>query len=151
MALRDVMDHAVSFHREVAEAKPVRSRSFRNTGILLLCVPLLAFSAYSWIARPAFIWGAAIEPLPPERVEANLRFAMYLFAQRIEQYRAEEGGYPPSLDAVGDSVPGVYYMPVSDSVFELRATQPGRAIVFRSNESPDTFLGNSVAIIQGAQ
>ena len=101
LALRDVMDHAVRVKREISEAKPLHRR--RGVIALLLCIPLLGFSIYSFVARPEFIWGAPAR-LPQEQAEANARVAMFLLAQRIEALRAARGDYPESLAEIGEAV-----------------------------------------------
>ena len=149
LLLRDVMDHAVKVHKETT--KPFAVKRSRARPILLgsTMTLLLAFAAYSWIARPAFIWGPTAAPLPAAEQEAGLRFAMFLLSQRVEGYRVTQGTLPTSLVSVGESLPGVTYSVVSEGVFELRATSNGKQLVFRSDQPADDFLGNSPNIIQG--
>ena len=116
---------------------------------LVICVPVLLFCVYSVVARPEFLWGPKSGPLPAVQQDANVRFAMFLLAQRIERYRRAQGQLPASLDAVGDSVPGVTYSTVNDRVFELRANEGGKELVYRSDQSTSAFLGNSLNVIQG--
>lgn len=149
LALRDVMNHAVKVEKEFKRATPVKASNGRLVGMMLICIPLLAFSIYSWVARPAFIWGQPVEPLPAVEQEAGMRFSMFLMAMRVEAYRESEGLYPASLASLGESLAGATYAMVSDTAFELRAMVNGREIVFRSDARADVFLGNSTAIIQG--
>lgn len=148
MALRDVMDHAARVQREVTAATPLRrSRTPRILAVIVAGI-LIGFSAYSLIARPAFIWG---EPtfVDPARNDASMRLGIYLLAQRLEAFRAEAGEYPASLGDIGEAVEGVLYALLSDSVFELRsAADP--TLVLRSDASAESFLGNSIRLIQGA-
>lgn len=151
LALRDVMDHAVRVQREISGAKRIGPSRAPMIWALLVCVPLLAFSAYSYLARPAFIWGAPAA-LPPERMDANVRVALFMLAQRIEAFRAEAGHFPVALGDIGEAVEGVRYSVLSDAVFELRAEATGgAAVVFRSDQPVDAFLGNSIVVIQGHQ
>jgi hypothetical protein len=147
MALAAVMDHAVKVKKESSGPMRPHGESRRKWAIIAM-IPMIAMMLYSWIARPAFIWGPGVQPLPPARQEANVRFSMFLLAQRIEVFRRKEGGYPSSLSAIGDSLPGVSYARV-DSVYELRAMEGGKPIVYRPDRSADAFLGNSPQIIQG--
>jgi hypothetical protein len=147
LALRDVMDHAVKVHNETARPMTPRKSRAREIAIAVVFLPLLAFSAYSWIARPEFVWGPKAGPLPTVQQEAGLRFAMLLLATRIEAYRKAQGQYPSTLAALGETIPGVFYVLLTDRQFELRATEGGMPIVFRSNESPDAFLGNTPQVI----
>lgn len=145
-ALRDVMDHAVKMQREVTAATPMRRSRVPRIVTLLSCIVLIAFSAYSLIARPVFIWG---EPprMDPAHTDASTRLGMYLLAQRVEEFRAEAGEYPASLGDIGEAVEGVRYTLVSDSVFELRSTVD-TTLVLRSDAAVEPFLGNSIERIQ---
>ena len=147
MTLRDVMDHAVRMEREIATRGPARRSRTSRTAALIVSIALLGCSAYSLIARPAFIWG---EPFVESRsrADASTRLGMYLLAQRLESFRTEAGQYPASLGDIGEAVEGVLYALVSDSVFELRSTADS-AILLRSDAPIDAFLGNSLSVIQG--
>lgn len=148
-ALAEVMEHAVKVHKETSSApRPIKSGGGRSVALALACIPMLAFALYAWIARPEFLWGPGVKPLPAAQEEAGLRFSMFLLAQRIEAYRERSGRYPSSLAEVEDSVPDVRYVPM-DSIFELRTGLEGRPIVLRSDRSMDDFLGTSTLIIQG--
>lgn len=141
------MDHAVRVQKEVSGATPIRGSRVPVIGAMALCVPLIAFSVYSYVARPEYIWGPATAPSPVQQ-EAGLRFGMYLLAQRVESYRVSNGRYPESLALAGDGLEGVSYAVISETVFELRATADGKAIVFRSDAPVDAFLGKSPEFIQ---
>jgi hypothetical protein len=149
LALRDVMDHAVRVKREISEAKPI----YRRRGslfALLVCVPLLAFSVYSFVAKPEFIWGAPVA-LPPEQSEASGRVALFMLAQRIEAVRAQRGDYPESLTEIGEVAPGIQYTLVGDSAFELRMTPDAtREIVFDSRANAREFLRNTPLTLSGS-
>ena len=149
MALRDVMDHAVRMEREMATRSGNRRSRPRGIVGVAGALALLALSAYSLIARPAFIWGQPYTQ-SPARADASLRFGMYLLAQRLEAFRAEAGQYPSSLGDVGEAVEGVRYTLVADSVFELRSAAD-TTVALRSDGAIDAFLGNSVRIIQGGE
>jgi len=150
MALRDVMQRAVEQQREITAPKPLRG-SGRAVALSILLLLLAGLCAYSWIERPEFIWGPNPKNVPPARQEANLRVAMYLLAQRVATYRAQTGYLPESLAPIGDSIDGVSYHVVHDTVFELRGLAAGKAVTLRSDQSLDAFLGNSFQIIQGHQ
>jgi hypothetical protein len=149
LALRDVMEHVVEVQREITAPKRLRRSRARLILASVICVPLLAASAYSWIARPGVIWGSSARSVSPQRREANVRFAMFLLARRIQSYRNIEGALPSSLAAVGSHTPGLSYAVVSDSVFELRAIERDTAIVFRSDARVSDFLGSAPKIIAG--
>lgn len=148
LAVRDVMEHAVKVQREITAPKRLQRSRARLVLGLVLCVPLLALSAYSWIAKPEIIWGPRPHAGVPRR-EANARVAMFLVAQRLEAHRASEGSYPASLAAIGDGATGLSYRRLTDSTYELRDSTVGRGLVLRSGERPDVFLGNSLRVISG--
>lgn len=146
MALRDVMDHAVRMEREITAATKIRRSRAPRTAAVLTCCALIAASAYSLAARPAFIWGQSA-PTEPAHADASLRLAIYLLAQRLEAFRAEAGEYPASLGDIGETLEGVRYTLVSDSVFELRSAAD-TALVLRSDAPVQPFLGNSIKMLQ---
>jgi hypothetical protein len=149
LALRDVMEHAVKVQKEFK--KPTPPPKPRAPFILasILCIPLLALCVYSWVAKPAFIWGPGARPIPPVRQEANVRFAMFLLTQRIESYRHMTGAYPTALISIGENPDGITYTLISDSIFQLHATENGKQIVYQTGDNADVFLGNSVPLIGG--
>lgn len=149
-ALRDVMAHAVEVEKETRKTSVTpRSRS-RRAVVIALSVPLLAFSVYSFVARPEFIWGAKRSSMTPVRRDANARFAMYLLSRRIETYKKTNGRYPTDLSAVpGLPLASVRYTLVTDQLYELRAPDGDRELVFRSDQPVDQFLGRSPTIVAG--
>lgn len=149
MVLRDVMDHAVRVQREISKPTLLRRSRARLIWATVVCAPLIALSAYSFVARPVLIWGPSDRSVPAARQEANVRFAMFLLAQRLESYQGAEGVYPSSLAVLGENPAGISYEIVSDSLFVLRATENGKQIVFRSSDNVDAFLGSSPAVIAG--
>lgn len=143
------MDHVVEVQREITAPRKLRPSRARLIGVAIICVPLLAGCIYSWIARPELIWGPHPRSVPIARQDANLRFAMFLLGQRAKAYRKTEGTYPSSIAALGSGVQGVTYALVSDSVFELRAIEQGKRIVYRSDEPTSRFLNGAAAIVAG--
>ena len=143
------MNRVVEVQKEITAPKKLRLSRARLIVTAVICVPLLALSVYSWVARPEFIWGPRALPVPSLRRDANTRFSMFLLARRIQSYGRTEGALPSSLAAIGSRVPGVSYAVVSDSVFELRAEEGGKPIVFRSDASLSDFLGNAAKIVAG--
>ena len=151
LALRDVMDHVVEVQKEITAPRELRPSRARLIGATIICVPLLTLCVYSWIARPEFIWGPKARSVAVVRRDANLRFAMFLLGQRVKSYRKTEGAYPASIAALGSQLPGVTYALVSNSIFELRAIERGKRIVYRSDEPTSRFLDGAAKIVAGQE
>jgi hypothetical protein len=143
------MNHAVREQKETTGLKRLRPSRAPLIWAFVICLPLVGLSVFSWIERPEAIWGAKERSVSPQRQEANLRISMFFLAQRIESYRRSQGGYPSSLDAMGELPPGIAYRVESDTAFELRVPRPEGPIVFRSRDNAAAFLGNSPYLIQG--
>ena len=154
LALRDVMDHAVKVHQESTDIRQLDTGRGRRITAAVICVPLLALSVYSWVARPELIWGPRHGAVAPARREANLRLAMFLLARRIMAYKASQGQLPASLAEIDERTArgaGIGYRLLSDSEFELRSTEGGSPIVYRSTDSASALLRNSVTAINAAK
>lgn len=150
MALRDVMSHAVEVEREVRRASrpPSESRVGRMM-MLTFSVALLAFTVFAYATKPEFLFGADPNRVPEVRRDANIRFTMYLLSRRVESYKKASHRYPDDLSAIAGAPKGVSYTRLSDDVFELRARDGSKDVVFRSDEPADRFLGQSPKILSG--
>ena len=147
-ALHDAITHAVETDREFKKKSSLTGGNGRRNGLLTLTALMAAFTLYSWVGRPSFIWGPPVTPPTPEVQDANLRMAMFLQGMRVDKYRKEHRAYPESLTELGDSVPGLSYQRISDSVFELRGKAATREVVFRNDMRSSDFLGNTNDLIQ---
>lgn len=148
-ALRDVMTHAVEVEKEVRKTVGP-PRSSRRTVAIAISVPALLFCVFSLVFTPEFIWGPTTVALAPAERDANLRFTMFLLAQRIRSYRAANGRLPASLEAVGESPTGIAYAVVSDTVFQLTGEEAGQQLVLRSDAPASEFLGDAARRLRGA-
>jgi hypothetical protein len=147
LLLRDAVRHSVQIEREAALAMiPKRSRA-KPIALGLLLVLAAAFSAWSFVAKPAFIWGAGVTPISPERTEASARLAMYLQARRLDLYREREGEYPEALATVGGET-SLGYQRATDTSFVLTITIGGTRLELASGSDREAFLGNSRELIQ---
>lgn len=148
LLLRDAVRHSVQIEREAALAMVPKVSRARPIAMGFFIALAFAFAAWSFVARPAFIWGAGAGAFPPERVEAGLRLAMYLQARRLDLFRRREGEYPDVLGEVGgDTTLG--YRRVNDTSFVLTAAAGGgRVLVLQSSDDREAFLGNSRDLVQ---
>ena len=142
------MSHAVETDREFKKKSSVTTGAGRGRLLSIATVVLLALSAYSWLAKPAIIWGAPVPAPAPEVHQANLRMSMFLFGMKVDRFKTKSGSYPETLSAMGDSVRGIGYARLNDSTFELRGRAADQEIVLRSDMSAAEFLGNTKELIQ---
>jgi hypothetical protein len=140
-----VVEGAVRFTREVAAAKPMQSYRSRPIVLAALAIPCLALALYTTIARPQWVFGPNPASASLARREAHIRFAMFLVAQRLYEYRdANQGQLPRSLLEIGEEWPGLIYTNLGGSAFELRSIDSlVPAISFRSDGDERELLGTS--------
>ena len=150
LLLRDVMDHAVRVQREITAPTPLRRRRAKKVLALTLCIPALAFCAYSWIFKPSFIWGTPERVLTPVEAEADARFGLYLVAQQLQTFRSRTGVFPAELAELGDVPAGIVYSLQADTLFELRTTALGEDVVLRSTDDADEFLASAIPVLRGS-
>ena len=147
MALRDAVAQAVESEKSFKKKTVGRGSKARLVTLLVIATPLLAVSIYSWVARPAFIWGPAVAPRSVAQSEANLKAAIFFLGMRLDAYREEQGFYPASLAAIGETIPGVTYELITDSVFELRGVVGRQPVLFRSDMTAEEYLGGTKELI----
>lgn len=146
LLLRDAVRHSVQIEREAALPQVRKPSRAKPIAIGTLCVLLLGLSAYSFIARPEFIWGTHSGAIPAPRAEASVRVAMYLMARRLDAYRAREGVFPATLSAVGGDTTLGYRQ--DGERFELFTTVNGSRVALGSADDRTAFLGSSFDIVQ---
>ncbi len=152
MALRDVMSHAVEVEKEVRKAAgPPRESTVARSAAATVSVVLLAFTVFAYVSKAEFIFGADPNNVPEARRDANVRFTVYLLSRKVESFKTTDASrkYPDDLAAIAGAPKGVSYAKLSEDVFELRAMDGGKEIVFRSNEPAGRFLGESAKILSG--
>jgi hypothetical protein len=64
--------------------------------------------------------------------------------QRVEEFRRERGTLPLVARQAGTPVKGVAYRTLTKDVYELRAGNYVKQIVYRSTDSLSVFLGRSL-------
>lgn len=149
-AVREVMEQAASYRATKSVPLPpvTGARQLRKVAVWI-CTPLLAFSAYALIVQPEFLMGVKTKPRSAPVVDANSRMVLYLLAQRLEQYHADEGVYPQSLRAIGQETEGVTYTALGDTAYVLQAVDLGRDLVLRSGDDLGQFVGSSLHVLRG--
>lgn len=151
-AILDVVQHSARFTRAVALAKPIESVRGRTIILAALAAPLLLLTVYTYIARPASVFGANPSPGTIERREAYQRYVMSLVAYRVEYFRTTtQGRLPQSLLEVGEEWPGIGYTVVDreQGLYELHGTGVlPEPIRYRSNQPIADFVGTSARFLR---
>jgi len=110
---------------------------------------LTAVATWFWVFPPAFL--SPPEPPSPsfERVEAGLRLAVALHADRVEQFRSENGRLPDALREVGDTFPGMRYTRVDVNTFRLHAREDVTTIRYEAGlDSMSVVLRNALTVLR---
>ena len=151
LAIRDVMEYAVRETRAVQLTKLMQSYSGRPMVLALIAIPSLIIALYAYSARPDWAFGPDPVQMEPVRKQAYTKFAMYLAAQKVEEYRAKEGRLPGSLGELDEDWAGMSYRALSYSVFELTARGDKGDIVFQSDRPVAAFLGKGPAYLRSRE
>ncbi len=144
-AVAAVLKHAAE-HDKAAREKPKAKK--QPKWMLPLGVNLAVFAVYLLIAPPEWVTVHPIEGPPPQQQEQSLRLAMYLQAQRIEDYRLRHDALPERLEDAGSAVPGVQYHR-QGRTYQLVGTSGEAALVYDSSESLADFVGTAVNRLAG--
>ena len=146
--LRDVLDHAVRAERENARPAQPRDRRSRTALAIAFVAPALAFALYSFVGRPAFLWGERPQ-VSPVVVESSLRLSMALLGTQIEDFRARHGELPETLAAFGQEGGPVRYHAADDSTWVLTATEAGRTLTLTRGDDMERFVGTALTVLRG--
>ncbi|HEU4989997.1 MAG TPA: hypothetical protein VFT41_09465 [Gemmatimonadaceae bacterium] len=142
MVIAEVMDYVIKVSKQTPLVLP-RPRVW----IPLLTFFFFFFTIYSYSARPEWIWGPRVDPDAIAAThDADMRFAMFLLAQQILDYRREMGTVPTSLAQIGAKIDDVTYVRMSDTSFSLRY-EARNPIILYSTESMDGFLRNALDVV----
>ncbi len=121
--------------RRAAEER-ARPRS-RGPVLAVLLVGLVAVAVYDYVRL------TAPPPTPPAEVAAeDLRASVAILVEEIEAFRAEAGRLPTAaeLEAEGLLDEGVRYAVLSDSAYEITATDEVVTVRYRSDTPLDGWL-----------
>jgi len=142
--VREVVEHAERVNRDVELARPMESYRARPMVLALLAIVSISLAAYSYAARPAWVFGPDPNDRPFELREGQLRYAMFLAAERVLAHQdSTAGSLPRTLRETGETWPGMTYR-VNDGVFELRAqVDSATPLTYRSTQDPRAFLGTA--------
>ena len=110
---------------------------------VIALVVLTVTALYLWIASPAWLAPPPPPPVPVERIEAGLRLAVYLQAQRVRDFRAERGRLPAVLEEAGEPLAGLRYERIDARTYRIRAFAPGGSMLYVSTDSLPAFVGDA--------
>lgn len=121
----------------------------RKSGLLpWLMLVTVGFGMYALITKPGWLVTPPPPPEPPAIVDASLRVAMWQQALYIERFRADSGRLPRTMEQAGAPVvQGVSYTVIAEDRYLITGMNGGLDLAFRSEESLDEFLGQSLQII----
>lgn len=102
-----------------------------------------------WILPPAPLRTPPVPRVPEARLEAGVRFAIALQAERIGARRLEARRLPDLLREAGDTLPGLVYERVDGGTFLLRGTVDGQVLEYRSDTPLRDFLGDAPWVLAG--
>jgi hypothetical protein len=152
-ALEDAVRNAVATH--ATDTTPPRTSASGHPPAWRVAVILSGWALIGWIwlAEPAMFFGppATAEVLPAER-EARLRYAMYIHHQDIVTFRRDSGRVPNSLAELdADGTDAVRLAFDEKGAWSLVGTDGDLSLTLTETMSADSFLGTSVATLQGAR
>ena len=141
-AVAAVLKHAAEKDHS-AQAKP--RRKAQPKWLLPVGLQLGVLAVYLLIAPPAWVVVNPIEGPPPVAVANDLRKAMYLYSQQIEQYRIDNGRVPADLAELGRTAPeGVEYVRSGTDAYQLIAFVGEESLVWDST-GPNTEFAEAFA------
>lgn len=145
-AVAEVLKHAAEREEAAQQKEP---RKAHPKWMLPLGINLGVFAVYLLIAPPAWIIVDPIEgPPEAERVE-GMRRAIFLQAQRIEQYRIENGELPLSLEDAGSPIPGVEYTVQGPALYTLVGAVGDETVTYDSTQSIIEWVGGAADKLMG--
>ncbi len=135
-------DGVVNREREKAlesRSRPVARRT--HIVVLVLCVISWGTLAYTWLAKPAWLFGPdASATISPREKETRLRFGMYLERERVLDFRRNKHRLPSGLEEAGDVEQGIEYQVSGDSSFVVSAMVGGVLLTLNESQRADDLL-----------
>lgn len=135
-----------------AEAREVFQRvAVREPGVtvrkLVVTAMLAVTAAGLWVWQPPFLAPPDPPARPPEQVEAALRFAVTLQAERLLQRRTENRRLPDLLREARDTLPGLTYQRPDGGSFILEGRSGDVRVRYNSRSDLERFLGDAPLVL----
>jgi len=115
---------------------------------IMMAVTLSMIAGWLWLFPPAFLSVQEAAPPSYERVEAGLRLAVALHAEKVEQFRIENGRLPDEFREIGDTHPGLYYRRVNANVFRIHGVEGSTRILYEAGDSISVELRNALTVLR---
>jgi hypothetical protein len=108
---------------------------------------LALVGGYLWIAKPDWVFRAAVQPESLEMRHASLRIGVATAAQHIKRFQHKSGRLPETLAEAGVSSQGISYQRLGADAYRLEADEGELHVTLGSRDSLPVFLGNSFEVI----
>ena len=131
-------------HEEEVRQVRARTQGYGRRHIALAFTTVLTL--WIWIRPPSALSIPTPEPQPTEQEEATLRLVMYFQAQKIEQYRLDNGRVPVELQDAGPAFQGMEYIRLTDSDYRILGRTSRVILSYSSVEPIDEFVGEGALI-----
>ena len=152
-ALEEAVRSAVATH--ATRSAPPRAAATAQPPAWRVAVILAGWALIGWIwlAEPAVFFAPTVgAEVPADVREARLRFAMYLHHQDIVAFTQDSGRVPGSLAELEmDAADGVRLAFDAQSAWSLVGTDGDHTLHLTAAMSADSFLGTSIATLEGAR
>lgn len=137
--------------RDQAAKEQARKSSTRRPGTtpgrVAALMVLALLSIYLWTWSPSWLAPAGPPELALGTEQAGLRVAMYIQAQRIEDFRDTRGRLPDVLREAGEPLPGMLYDRIDARTYRLRGAGDRVRLLYVSSDSLQIFAGDSPTIV----
>lgn len=127
------------------ERRQRRPSDRRVPGWLAVVLGLVA--VWLWVLPPPFLSVNEPAPRSPADEEAALRFAVYVQAQRIQEFRNRSGRLPESLDEVGPPLQDMDYVRLAPGLYQLTGTTGRVRVTYRSDLPLADFVGSGADVL----
>jgi len=149
-SLRDAVESVEqqAIEQAARERRRLEARARRQGPLLGVAVLGWGLLTWLWVTKPAVIFEPDRGPSPtPERVEAGLRFALYLQAARVREFIADSARTPRTLAETGAVEDGVTWEP-QEAGWALTGRDGTLTLRLTDRMAVDSFLGNSLGVLR---
>lgn len=140
---------------EKAEVEEIRVRLLerrQRIGALHIVLILLSIVALWFWTLPPTAFRVPASPVPSlAEEEASLQLVIYLQAQKVEQYRLQEGRTPRVIEDAGPVFQGVDYIRLTDRHFRIQGRTARVTASYSSSDPPGDLWAKIGSILDVAE